>query len=376
MKKILFVSDIGISWGGSEELWSKTAKRLVSSNYEIYASVNKFEKENERIKDLRSSGIKVEYRNKNLRRFLSKSKDHFNLSFFKNYKSNFEFQISRIKPDFIVFSQSHVFGLIKEMNFANKMDIPYVSLTQLNSELSWPNDENYKVYRNAFINAKLNFFVSRGNLNMLENMLAMRIPNSSVINNPTKFDQLPTLDWPASKKVKFAFVGRIDFLHKGIDILIQSFNTSKWKERDFELNIYGTGDVELAKELVAMHKIPNVTFHGYMNSIEEIWRKNQVLLLPSRYEGMPLSMIEAMYSSRVVVTTNVAGHAELIEDNLNGYIAEAPHPTLFANKIEDVWENRNNLEKMGKLAKEDVVRKFGNDPIESFLSQLTNIIIS
>jgi glycosyltransferase involved in cell wall biosynthesis len=50
---------------------------------------------------------------------------------------------------------------------------------------------------------------------------------------------------------------------------------------------------------------------GFM-PVEEIWARNHVLVMLSRLEGLPLTMVEAMLCRRPVVATDVAGHSEII----------------------------------------------------------------
>ena len=55
-----------------------------------------------------------------------------------------------------------------------------------------------------------------------------------------------------------------------------------------------------------------------------IWAEHHALVLPSRFEGMPLVVVEAMLCGRPCIVTDVGGNAELIRDGINGFLAKAP----------------------------------------------------
>lgn len=76
----------------------------------------------------------------------------------------------------------------------------------------------------------------------------------------------------------------------------------------FSLNFYGTGpDNEYLHDLVRYLKLEKfVHFHG-QQTVENIWGRNHVLLLPSNSEGTSLSIIEAMFFKRAVIVSNVGG---------------------------------------------------------------------
>ena len=90
-----------------------------------------------------------------------------------------------------------------------------------------------------------------------------------------------------------------------------------------------------------------VVFAGFA-AVEEIWAANHVLVMASRYEGLPLAMVEAMLCARPVVATDMAGHAEIIEDGLTGFLADAPTVGSMATALEPVWARRTEAEEVGK----------------------------
>ena len=66
-----------------------------------------------------------------------------------------------------------------------------------------------------------------------------------------------------------------------------------------------------------------IGFAGFV-APEDIWAKEQILVLPSRQEGLPIALVEAMMAGRPAVVTDVGGNREVIDEGITGFIAEAP----------------------------------------------------
>ena len=82
-----------------------------------------------------------------------------------------------------------------------------------------------------------------------------------------------------------------------------------------------------------------VVFAGHA-AVEDIWASNHLLVLPSRYEGLPLVLVEAMLCGRPVVATEIAGHPDLIEEGITGFLAEAPTVSSLLKALERFWARR------------------------------------
>lgn len=376
MKKILFITDIGSPWGGSEELWSRSAIDLSNRGYEVSVLTNYFGKPYHfKIDHVIANGVHVYFRKNKYRDSIRKVAEKFDKKILSNrFKTNTEVILDKIKPDLAVFSQSSCFSAYKDMIYCSEKGYKYASVSQLNLEFNWPNDSNFLDIRKAFVNAERAFFVSKGNLDLFQTQIAHRLDNAEVISNPYNFDKVPNLLWPNSEKIKFAYVARLAFNHKGTDILFKAFSQKQWKDRNFELNIYGGGDVALAKETAKFLGTKKIHFRGHVDSIEDIWKDNHALVLSSRYEGMPLSIIEAMFSKRIVITTDVAGHSEFVDDGINGYLAEAATNKLFAKTLERAWQERSTWKEKGEQAYSKVLSKSTADPVVVFSDKIIEIL--
>jgi glycosyltransferase involved in cell wall biosynthesis len=92
--------------------------------------------------------------------------------------------------------------------------------------------------------------------------------------------------------------------------------------------------------------------------------------MPSRFEGLPLAMVEAMLCSRPIVATDIAGHAEIVEDGVTGFLADAPTPRALAAALERFWARRTEAEEIGKAGHRRIQQLVPPDPVRLFAENL------
>ena len=116
-----------------------------------------------------------------------------------------------------------------------------------------------------------------------------------------------------------------------------------------------------------------VTFKGH-REVKDIWADNHILVLPSRAEGLPITIVEAMLCGRPVLTTDVAGNAEFLEDEVTGFIVDAPTIKQLGAALERLWERRDQLEKMGAAAATAIRHLIPSDPVGEFARELKTLL--
>ena len=87
-------------------------------------------------------------------------------------------------------------------------------------------------------------------------------------------------------------------------------------------------------------QLKSLHFHGHVSDVRGIWEQNHLLVLPSRYEGVHLSVVEAMWCVRPAVVTDVGHTDEPCLDNKTGFVAPAATVSSFGNALELAWERR------------------------------------
>ena len=135
-------------------------------------------------------------------------------------------------------------------------------------------------------------------------------------------------------KVNFLSVGNISPA-KAYDKLIEAFEIVTEKLHDAQLYILGRTDSEYAQQIVAKAKgNPNIHFEGFCENPYRYMKHCSALVLPSRMEGLPNVVLEAMYLDKpVAATTCVPIIEKLIDDGVNGYKAEPENAEMLASAM-------------------------------------------
>ncbi len=119
-----------------------------------------------------------------------------------------------------------------------------------------------------------------------------------------------------------ALIGRIQFVQKGHDILLNAIYEHRHRLRNIKGNIKGNikffivgdgPDGEILKSRVKAQGLEDiVTFVPWENNLSHIYSAIDMVIIPSRFEGIPIVMLEAMYYGLPIVASNIDGMAELL----------------------------------------------------------------
>lgn len=135
----------------------------------------------------------------------------------------------------------------------------------------------------------------------------------TVIYNPLTLKQ-GTPSNGTSKR--FLTIGRFTPLHKGIDLLIEAFHLFSQRNQEWCLDIVGEGKEENTfRNLIARYHLEDrITIHPFTNNIQEYYSNAQIYVLSSRWEGMPLVLVEAMAHGLPIVTSDLPVSKEIMGD--------------------------------------------------------------
>lgn len=284
--------------------------------------------------------------------------------------------VRRQRPDLVVVSQGGNSDGWAWMRFCRDEGLPFVAIMQCNYEEWWPTDEGRDDFAACYHAARKVYCVSKRNLELLERQIGGTLPSAVVVWNPcaTLSDSPP--GWPVTNHVcKLACVARLEPAAKGQDLLFQVLACPPWRERSVEVNLYGRGAYEKSLQQLAHYfQLPNLRFRGHVEDVRSIWQENHLLVLLSRYEGLPLALVEAMRCERPAVVTDVGGSAELCVNEETGFVAPAPTVKLVAEAMERAWNRRADWQAMGSAARERVERLVPKDPVGVFCQRLLECI--
>lgn len=194
------------------------------------------------------------------------------------------------------------------------------------------------------------------------------------MNNPRSFK---SEEKAFLKNKRFIAAGR--FTHqKGFDLLIQSFKKFSDKNEDWELDIIGEGeDLELLKQMINKYNLEErINIRGFTNKIKKRLLSSSVLLLSSRWEGMPMIVLEGMELGLPIISYNISASIQLIDNNYNGILVNKYDVDEFAEamlKLSNSYELRKKYSK-GSIIKSknfdvEVIAEKWNEIFEEILQK-------
>ncbi len=379
LKKLVIITVCLDDWGGSEELWAKSIPYFFCDGVKkIILYKNKVNIIHPQFKKLQEQDVvfrEFDAKPRNLKFIVSKTKHIFSKIIAKlgliefNWNravGNISSFLKTDKPDFVIISQGINFDGLSYGYECLKQNIPYILISHKAVDFYWPSSADRTYMKETLLNARLCLFVSKHNLKITEEQFGIRLPNSSIIINPVKTKVNP-LPFPIKiNGIKLACIGRLFLIDKGQDILLRILATSKWRERNVSISLLGKGeDEEAIKDLIKLFGLKNISFNGYSDDMVEIWKDHHALILPSRSEGLPLTIIEAMSFARPVIASNAGGNSEVIQDGITGFIGEA-NETSFEIAMETAWQRIDEWEAIGIKAAEYIEKTIPSLPEKIF----------
>lgn len=141
---------------------------------------------------------------------------------------------------------------------------------------------------------------------------------------------------------EFIAAGRIG-KQKNYELMIKAFSIACKKNANIRLRIFGTGSdeyLDYLKRIILENNVEqNIFFMGRSNSMEVEYKKSDVFLMTSDFEGLPNALMEAMASKLICISTDCkTGPRDLIDDGKNGFLSPVGNVLSFAEKIEYVME--------------------------------------
>ena len=368
MRKIVFIAaNEYVPWGGSENLWAAAAEKLAQRGVEVTVSTLNWGVPVKQIEHLRSLGCRIVHRKQPslVRRGMR--------NLFPEGEYAPHLRKLAASADLIVVSQGdHLQGL-PWMEALRSNGCRYAAIVQGTAETKWPDDDLIDRLAPAYEGACAAYFVSQATLDLVRRMLVTPLARGRVIRNPFNVNYNARPPWPshAAAQLSLAFVSRLEIMGKGHDLLLQVLSLPRWRARDVRVSLFGDGPNERAlRRWVENAKLTSVQFAGFVDDVEQVWAAHHALILPSRYEGMPLTLVEAMLCGRPSIITDVGGVRELVRDGVNGFLAKAPTVELLDEAMNRAWENRHRLKEMGEQAAIDARKFVSCDTAEDFVRDL------
>ena len=236
------------------------------------------------------------------------------------------------------------------------------------------------LYRTAFQNSNWIFFQNSEDQNLfLKKKLAKKAKTSLIPGSGVNLEKFQ-LNRTKNKGKNILFVGRL-IGDKGIREFIEAGKILHQKYPDVKFNMvgefgYNNKTAVTKEEFDAWLSLPQFQYLGKVDNMQEVLADADIMVLPSYREGLSKSLIEACAMKLPIVTTNVPGCREVVDDGYNGYLCKMKSSEDLAEKIEIII-NASEKERirMGYNARERAKELFDEKIIiKSYIEKISEII--
>lgn len=359
-------------WGGCEWLWTETAFELLNRGVKVSIVTKEWEETPEIHQKLKAAGATfITFSPDREAHWLIRRVMKWGIQFSRTRAKSVEWLKSRC-PDIVLISQASNWDGVDWMNRCLESGIPYATLSHSASEYFWPNESQLRKMREGVNGAIHHYYVSDANKQLSEKQIAAPISPASIVRNPVRVSRTKIIEWPVIlEEVRLAFPARYELHDKGQYLLLEVLAMEKWRSRALSISLYGAGPHQkIIEELVHFYRLTSVKIVGYEKDVEKIWAAHHGLILTSRVEGLPISIVEAMLCGRVCLVTDAGGNKELIEEGVTGWVAPFYSVASIDEMLEKMWAKRKLLSEMGVEAREQVLKKIPERPESEFADDL------
>lgn len=199
----------------------------------------------------------------------------------------------------------------------------------------------------------------------LEQTLGEILPRKTVrISNFIEIDATPpelSPVNPAGSDYRVALVGRMVPV-KRVDIFIETLARLRGEHK---LPVSGVvfGDGPLLEEMKALaeRKAPGaIEFKGFTNDLPDALKSVDALLMPSDHEGLPMSLLEALWHGVPVVAHHVGGIPEVLADGQCGVLVKQHEPKAYAEAMAKLLESPEKRQQFREAGRSQIKKQFGD----------------
>lgn len=281
--------------------------------------------------------------------------------------------ISRIKPD-MVFSYTvkpNIYGAMA----CRCLHVPCVAnITGLGTAV-----ENgglsqrllVLLYKAAFSGIQRVFFQNEENRQFFINKRIALGKHGMLPGSGVNLTRYAPIEYPDDRTVEFAFIARI-MREKAIDNYLEAARAIREKHPNTVFHICGFCEAEYNGKLQQYIDDGSVIYHGLLRDIKPILKQSHAVILPSYYEGMSNTLLEAAAVGRPLIASNVSGCKEAFDEGISGYGFEAKDTASLINSIEK-FLSLSYMEKkrMGLAGCTKMEKEFDrNIVIEAYIKEL------
>lgn len=200
-----------------------------------------------------------------------------------------------------------------------------------------------------------NYFVTR---NLISPNKAVLLPGAGV-----SLSEFSYVEFPNNPAPRILYLGRL-MKEKGTDELLTSLENLHRQNEQFVFDFAGFEEENYQGRINKLVKEGICVIHGFVSDPRPLLAQADLVVLPSWHEGMSNVILEAAATGRPVITTDIPGCHESVEDQITGFLIPAKDQQALEASIKRALHlPKSELEVMGRKAREKMVSEFSKDEV-------------
>lgn len=239
------------------------------------------------------------------------------------------------KPDVVLtfYTKTNIYGGLA----ARISGIPYIeNITGVGSAVSNGGimaKVMMTLYSQAVKASNIVFFQNTQNQELFHNKKIRMRKEKLLPGSGVSLERYPLKPYPESKDLQFLFISRV-LKEKGIEEFVEAARIIKKDYPNYTFHVIGPFDKEYEEYLLNAEKEGVVVVHGKVFNVGDLIKNSHCTVFPSYYaEGMANVLLESAASGRPIITTNLPGCGETVDDGITGYIVRPKDTNDVVEKI-------------------------------------------
>ena len=215
------------------------------------------------------------------------------------------------------------------------------------------------LYKAALCGAKGVFFENQANAEEFRKRKIVDAKKQIILNGAgINLEEYPYQEYPENEKLHFLYLGRI-MREKGMDELFAAVQKLHEEGEAFVLDLVGFFEDEYKEQVEALEQRGVAVFHGFTEDPKPYYGGADCVVMPSYHEGMSNVLLEAAAIGRPVITSDIPGCREAVEDGKSGMLVEVRNSESLYGAMKQMLKlSRKERMAMGVAGCQKMAREF------------------